>query len=119
MRTFSLRSPVALQPYARCVGEWLEHWAGRTPDALALAERTPDGTGWRRLGYAQLRAQVGRMAQALLDLRLPEGAPVVILSDNSIDHALLAYACQYVGVPVAPVSTRKSTARPSMAPGQW
>ena len=30
--------------------------------------------------------------------------PVAILSDNSVDHALLAYACRYVGMPVAPIS---------------
>ena len=30
--------------------------------------------------------------------------PVAILSDNSVDHALLAYACRYVGIPVAPIS---------------
>ena len=38
--SFTLRSPMALQPYARCVGEWLERWAKETPDALALAERS-------------------------------------------------------------------------------
>jgi feruloyl-CoA synthase len=37
--SFALRSPVALKPYARCIGEWLERWARETPDALALAER--------------------------------------------------------------------------------
>jgi feruloyl-CoA synthase len=35
---FELHSPEPLQPYARCVGEWLEHWARETPDAAAFAE---------------------------------------------------------------------------------
>ena len=47
--SFALRSPVALEPYARCVGEWLERWARETPDALALAERDDSGEAWRQL----------------------------------------------------------------------
>ena len=27
--SFVLRSPEPLKPYARCIGEWLERWAGR------------------------------------------------------------------------------------------
>ena len=68
--SFTLRSPMALQPYARCVGESLERWAKETPDALALAERSDGAEGWRSLTYAQLRRQVGAVAQSLLDLRL-------------------------------------------------
>lgn len=102
--SFVLRSAEALQPFARCVGDWLEHWAATTPDALFLAER--DGTGgWRRLTYAQARAAVGRVAQALLDMRLPADAPVVVLSDNGVDHALLALAAQHIGQPVCTVSS--------------
>jgi len=53
--SFALRSPAALKPYARCIGEWLERWASETPDALALAERDERGEGWRRLDYRALR----------------------------------------------------------------
>ena len=38
-----IRSPEPLASYARCVGEWLEHWAACTFEALALAERDPSG----------------------------------------------------------------------------
>lgn len=94
--SFVLRSPEPLGDYARCVGEWLEHWARHTPDAPALAERTPEG-GWRRLSWGALRAQVGRVAQALLGLDLAPDAPVVVLSDNGIDHLLLVLAAQHIG----------------------
>ena len=104
---FVLRHPEPLQPYARCIGVWLEHWAATTPDAPFLAERAPDGA-WRRLSYAQTRAQVGRIAQALLDLALPAGRPVAILSDNAVDHALLALASMHVGRPVCVVSSAYS-----------
>ena len=91
-----LSSPEALQPYARCIGEWLERWAQETPAAVAVAERAADG-GWRELNWQQLREQVGRIAQSLLDMPLPADAPVVILSDNGIDHLLLALATQHIG----------------------
>jgi feruloyl-CoA synthase len=101
---FVLRHADDLQPYARCIGDWLEHWAATTPEAPFLAERTPGGP-WRQLTYAQARAAVGRLGQALLDLRLPEGKPVVVLSDNAVDHALLTLATMHVGRAVCSVSS--------------
>jgi len=102
--SFVLRSPEPLQPYARCVGEWLEHWAAETPAAVAFAERDAAG-GWRRLSWAQTRAQVGRVAQGLLDLRLAPQAPIVVLSDNAIDHLLLLLAGMHLGRAVCTVSS--------------
>ena len=101
---FVLRSADALQPHARCIGDWLEHWAATTPEALFLAERGAGGA-WRKLSYAQVRADVGRLAQGLLDLDLPAGKPVVVLSDNSVDHALLALATMHIGRAICTVSS--------------
>src|SRR6266581_4242805 len=97
-----LRSPQKLGPYARCVTEWLSQWSDRTPDRVFLAERRKDG--WRKLSYREAYGDVRRIGQALLDLGLGKERPVAILSDNSIDHALLALGAMHVGVPVAPVS---------------
>lgn len=44
------------------------------------------------------------MAAGLLARLQPGRDPVMLLSENSIEHALLQLACMYVGVPVAPVS---------------
>jgi len=102
--SFVLRSPEPLRPYARCIGEWLERWASETPDASAFAERAPGGD-WRRLNWAQVRAAVGRVAQGLLDLNLAPQAPIVVLSDNAVDHLLLLLAGMHIGVPVCTVSS--------------
>ena len=102
--SFVLRSPEPLRPYARCIGEWLERWAAETPDAPAFAERAPDGD-WRRLNWAQTRAAVGRIAQGLLELKLAPQAPIVVLSDNALDHLLLLLAGLHIGVPVCTVSS--------------
>lgn len=101
---FVLRSPEPLAPPVRCIGEWLERWARETPSALAAAEPAPGG-GWRTLTWAALRQQVGRVAQGLIDLRLPKGAPVVVLSDNALDHLVLLLAGMHIGQPVCTVSS--------------
>jgi feruloyl-CoA synthase len=101
---FELRSPEALAPYTRCVGDWLEHWARETPEALAVAEPAAVG-GWTRLGWAALRQQVGAVAQALLDLNLAPGKPVVVLSDNALDHLVLMLAAMHIGRAVCTVSS--------------
>lgn len=97
-----LRSPQTLEQGARVVADWLAHWAQHRADQTFLAER--DGDGWRKLSYAQALVQVRRVAQGLLARGLDASRPVVVLSDNSIDHALLALGAMHVGVPVAPVS---------------
>lgn len=101
---FVLRNPSALAPYERCVGEYLETWSRRTPDAPAFAEPQAGG-GWRILNWGELRHQVGRIAQSLLQLRLRDGAPIVVLSDNSLDHILLLLAGMHIGYAVCSVSS--------------
>jgi feruloyl-CoA synthase len=101
---FLLQSPEPLAPYGRCVGEWLEHWARATPDAPAVAEPAVAGS-WRRLSWGALRRRVGAVAQALLDLDLAAGKPIVILSDNALDHLVLMLAGMHIGRAVCTVSS--------------
>jgi len=100
--TILLRSPQKLGPYARCVTEWLVHWSDKAPDRTFLAERV--GERWKKLTYRETYGAVRRIAQALLDRGLGPERPVAILSDNGLDHALLALGAMHVGIPVAPVS---------------
>jgi feruloyl-CoA synthase len=103
-----LRSGIALPDrYARCVGEWLEHWARAAPDTPFLAERNAAG-GWDTLDYGSARRRVVAIATWLLGQKLSAERPVVILSDNSIEHALLSFAAMHVGVPVCPISPGNS-----------
>jgi len=98
-----LRSPIALQPHPDSVGQMLRSQAAAHPDALFLAERDAAG-GWRRMTYAEVLAAVRALAQALLDRGLGPERPLMILSDNAVDHALLTLAAMDAGVPAAPVS---------------
>ncbi len=97
-----LRSPQQLQPYARCIGEYLERWAGEAPDRVFLAERA--GAAWRRLTFGEALREARAIGAALLARGLSAERPAMVLSDNAIDHALLALGAMHVGVPVAPVS---------------
>jgi len=104
---FILTNPQPLGDVVRCVGEWLEHWAGRTPNALFLAERDAGGE-WRKLSYGQVRSQVGKIAQSLLDMNLGPEEPVVALSDPGIDQALLMLATLHIGRPFSTISSAYS-----------
>ncbi|HEY7055043.1 MAG TPA: feruloyl-CoA synthase [Vicinamibacterales bacterium] len=97
------RSPHRLGPYATKITERLEHWALDSPDRTFLAERDAAGA-WRRLTYADALRRVRPLAQSLLDRRVSRERPLLILSGNSLEHALLALAAMYAGVPYAPVS---------------
>ncbi|MDX1374421.1 MAG: feruloyl-CoA synthase [Burkholderiales bacterium] len=97
-----LHSPMSLGRHARCVTEWLVDWAGRAPERVFLGERA--GDGWRTLSYHATLEAVRAIAQGLLAHGLSAERPLAILSDNSVDHALLALAAQHVGVPVVPIS---------------
>ena len=100
--TLILRSPEPLKPHPRCWGEYLERWAAETPDDVFLAER--NGETWRKITWKETRSQVHAIATALLTRGLSAERPVAVLSDNSIDHALIALAAMHIGVPVAPIS---------------
>ncbi|MCK1393446.1 feruloyl-CoA synthase [Bradyrhizobium sp. 1] len=99
-----LRSPEPLRESARCIGDWLEHFARQTPDTIFLAERDGADAPWATMTYAGALRRVRAAASWILAQGLSAERPVVILSDNSIDHALLALAAQHAGVPSAAIS---------------
>jgi feruloyl-CoA synthase len=99
-----LKSTAPLLPYARCVGDWLEHWARQTPEKIFLGERASVEVPWTTLTYEDALRQVRSIAAWILAQGLSAERPLVVLSDNSIDHALLALAAMHVGVPVASIS---------------
>ncbi|HEY4205078.1 MAG TPA: feruloyl-CoA synthase [Xanthobacteraceae bacterium] len=99
-----LKSTVPLQASARCVGDWLEQWAQRAPQRIFLGERTSADQPWTTVTYGDALRQVRSIASWILAQAMSVDRPLVILSDNSIDHALFALAAMHVGVPVAAVS---------------
>lgn len=101
---FILHAAEPLQDVTRCVGDWLEHWARITPNALFLAERDAGGE-WVKLTYADVRRKVGAVAQALLDMDIRPDQPVACVSDNSLEQAILMLATMHIGRPFVTVSS--------------
>ena len=105
--TVYLRPKAALAPYPKRITDRLHHWAKEVPDRIFMAERNASG-GWRELTYAQLLSSSRAIASALINRGLSADKPLMILSGNSIDHALMAFGAFYAGVPFCPVSSAYS-----------
>ena len=75
-------------------------------DAGADISRRPQDADapWNTVTYAGALRQVRSAAAWILAQGLSAERPLVILSDNSVDHALFALAAQHVGVPSAAIS---------------
>ena len=99
-----LKSTTPLQPSARCVGDWLEHWAGQAPERIFLGERSSVDAPWTKVTYQDALRQVRSTGAWILSLGMSAQRPLVILSDNSIEHALFALGAMHVGVPAASIS---------------
>ncbi|HUR87496.1 MAG TPA: feruloyl-CoA synthase [Ramlibacter sp.] len=111
--TVYLRADQELQPYAKRMTDRLVHWARTDPGRIFMArrKRNADGTGgdWQQVTYGEALDKARRIGQALVDRGLSPDRPVAILSENSLEHALMALGCLYAGVPHCPVSPAYST----------
>lgn len=102
-----LRAENALLDYPERMTDRLVHWARERPDQTWMARRGPDDQ-WIHITYAQAWAQAQSIGQALLDLGLSVDRPLAILSENSLEHALLALGAMTVGIPFCSVSAAYS-----------
>ncbi|RYG14792.1 MAG: feruloyl-CoA synthase [Burkholderiales bacterium] len=103
-----LQADQPLGVHAARMTDRLIHWARETPGRTFVARRmkNPDGTlgEWTRISFEEALAHARSIGQALLDRGLSAERPVAILSENSLEHAMLALGCIYAGVPYCPVS---------------
>ena len=108
-----VQAELPLGAFARRLSDFLVHWAEAEPDRTFMARRAQLGDGrtgdWQRISYAQALDSARRIGQALLDRKLSPERPVVILSENTLEHALMSLGCIYAGVPYCPVSPAYAT----------
>jgi feruloyl-CoA synthase len=97
-----LRSPHALGPYPAKLTERLEHWARVAPERVLFAQRS--GSSWRTLTYRDALTRARRAGEALLAKGLSPERPLVVLSGNDIEHAVIHLGALFAGIPYAPVS---------------
>ncbi|HEX3809634.1 MAG TPA: AMP-binding protein [Rhizomicrobium sp.] len=104
------RYPIENMP--RSIAHLLEEKAAKHPERNYIAERTPQSDGklgdWRYITYGDANAQADAVAQALLNRGFDQSTPLMILSGNSIAHAVMMLGAMKAGVPVAPVSVAYS-----------
>jgi feruloyl-CoA synthase len=102
----------ALEPFADRLTDRLLHWAEQAPDRTFIARRVANVDGsrgdWRQVTYREALSAARSIGQALLDSGASVERPLAILSENSIEHALLALGALLVGVPYCSVSTAYS-----------
>jgi feruloyl-CoA synthase len=98
-----LESPIPLADYPPNVGVWLRQCAERFPDKPFVLQRDAAGS-WCGPTYAEALRRVNRLSNGLLALRLDSSRPLAILSENSVEMALVQLAAMQVGLAVAPIS---------------
>ena len=98
-----MRQRDELPDYLPLVADYLDKWADARPEHPWIARRV-DGGSWKHISYGQAREYARTIGSALLAYGLGPERPLLILSENSLEHALLGIACAYTGIPYAPVS---------------
>ena len=106
--THYLTADQELQAYPERLTDRLQHWAMHKPTQTLFARRIKLADGslgeWRHVTYAEAWNTARNIAQGLINRGLSAERPVVILSENSLEHALLALGCMVAGVPFVPTS---------------
>lgn len=93
-----------LEKYPNTLFEKLVEWGQKKPDHIFLAKRPAPGQPWTKITYGQALDQAHRIASGLKKFNLSPERPIVILSENDLEHALLSLASSLAGIPYAPIS---------------
>jgi feruloyl-CoA synthase len=104
-----LQNTVVLDPAPPNIGVLLRRNVEQFPDKPFILQRNATGA-WHGPTYAEALARVNRLSNGLLAQRLDGSRPVAILSENSVDMALLQLAAMQIGIPVVPISYAYSVA---------
>ncbi|MGR3809429.1 feruloyl-CoA synthase [Jiulongibacter sp. NS-SX5] len=91
-----------LGTYPKRLTDKLIHWATSKPNSTFIA-RKKDGI-WHKLSYAETLHKVKCIAQYLIDMKFSKEETIVILSENSLEHALFSLAAVHIGVTYSPIS---------------
>ena len=99
-----LRSKHLVGDEPRSIAHLFVKQAATFPERSFIQQRQAGRGPWRSISYGDaLRAARG-IAQHLLDRGLTASDGVMVLSGNSIEHALIGLGCYLSGVPVIPIS---------------
>ncbi|WP_084420034.1 feruloyl-CoA synthase [Henriciella litoralis] len=107
-----LRNGQPMRPYPPHMLAPIVYWAANAPERTWLAQRDPDDPsrpGWKTITYGEALKDIRALAQGFLDAGAGPDSPVMILSRNAIENALVMYAAMWAGSPVVPVTPAYAT----------
>ncbi|MGA1342116.1 MAG: AMP-binding protein [Hyphomonas sp.] len=104
-----IRSRSAPGTRPKSIPHALDERAALHPGRPFLRERDLQTDEWMTLTYGEAARLTDSLAQAFLDLGAGPGAPVMLLSGNSVRAAMVILAAQKMGAPAAPISVPYST----------
>lgn len=111
--SLELASPQPLAEHPPTLSAALRRWVEETPGRVLLGERR--GEAFVEVSYAEAWSRIERLGAALLARGLSAERPLMLLSDNSVDNALLQLAAMHVGVPAVPISPAYSVLSQDLA----
>lgn len=99
-----LQAEQPLAHFSEKLTQKLLYWAEKKPEATFIARRDTTTNDWQKLTYAETLRCVKSVAQYLLNQGFSPADTLVILSENTLEHALLALAALHIGIPYSPIS---------------
>jgi feruloyl-CoA synthase len=99
-----LRSRIPLREFEPCLPRVLAAQAARLGNKPYLVQRQGPQREWTPHSYTQTKRDTDAIAQWLLDRGIARDRPILLLSGNSICHALVKLGGMAAGVPACPVS---------------
>jgi feruloyl-CoA synthase len=103
-----LKSNLPLESRPFRMTERLIHWAKNKPETVFLAQKD-EHNNWQTINYKETYEKVRSIAQFLINQGVTSENSIAILSENSIEHGLLALAALHIGVPYSSITPAYST----------
>jgi len=98
-----IRSLVPLQAHPDRMTERLIKWAEVRPDKVFIGQRDKAGN-WQAHSYKKTLAVAESIGQFLLNSGVSVSRPLAILSENSVEHGMMALGALHVGEPYSPIA---------------
>ena len=102
--TILLRSRIPLAPIEPCLPRILAERAQLHPGKSYLVQRRGTERAWAAHSYGDTKRDTDAIAQWLLARGISRDRPILLLSGNSIAHALVKFGGMAAGIPTCPVS---------------
>lgn len=97
-----ISSTQRLLPYPSQIGYYLTCWANVYPTRCFIADKM-DRKNWRQLTYKEAESAVASVSQFIFNRTGGSRRPLMVISQNSIEGAVMTLAAMQIGCPVIPI----------------